>query len=123
MTNKGQSLVVFVLLMPIIFILITIVWELGNLSIIQSKYENEIKDVITYGLNHQDDPNINQKLNELLDSNLDGIKTVTNEENIIKINVKKEYNSIYKILFKGKFNIDITYVGYKENEKVIIKKE
>ena len=123
MTNKGQSLVVFVLLLPIIFILITIVWELGNLSIIQSKYENEIKDIITYGLKHQDDPNINQKLNELLDSNLDGTKVVTNENNTIKINVKNEYNSIYKAIFKEKFNIDITYTGYIENEKIIIKKE
>ena len=123
MTNKGQSLVVFVILLPVLFILITLVWEIGNLSLTQSKYESEIKDTITYGLKHKEDPEINQKMKDLLDSNIEGEKTITKNENVIKINVKNEYKTIYKPILKEKLDIDITYVGYIENEKIIIKKE
>ncbi len=122
MTNKGQSLVIFVILLPIIFILITLVWELGNLSVAQSKYESEIKDAIKYGLSHQEDPELNQKIKELLDSNIDGEKNIVIREGVIKINVKSEYKTVYRALFKDKFDIDITYTGHTENEKVIIKK-
>ena len=123
MTNKGQSLVIFVLLMPIIFILITLTWELGNLSFTQAKYESEIKNIIKYGINNLEDPDIKSKLNNLLEANLDGEKTLSIENNTIRINVKAEYKTIYRMIFKDRFDLDITYFGYKENEKVIIKKE
>ncbi|MBR3198609.1 MAG: hypothetical protein IKG27_01185 [Bacilli bacterium] len=123
MTNKGQSLVIFVILLPIIFILITLVWELGNLSVVQSKYENETKEAIIYGLTHKDDPEINQKIKELLDSNIEGEKTITFIGETLKINVKNEYKTVYRMIFKDKFDINVTYVGHLENENVIIKKE
>ena len=50
MDNKGQSLVIFVLLLPIIFIILSIIWELGNMQLQISQYENAIKDNIKYGL-------------------------------------------------------------------------
>jgi len=122
MTNKGQSLVIFVLLIPIIFILITLIWELGNLSLVQSKYESEIKEAIAYGLRHENE-NLKEKVTELLDSNIEGEKDIEVSDGKIKIHVKKQYNTIYRAIFKNKFDIDITYTGYKENEKIIIIKE
>ncbi len=122
MTNKGQSLVIFVLLIPIIFILITLVWELGNLSFVESKYESEIKEAIAYGLRHENE-NLKEKVTELLDSNIEGEKDIEVSDGKIKIHVKKQYNTIYRAIFKNKFDIDITYTGYKENEKIIIIKE
>lgn len=123
MNSKGQSLVAFVLLIPIIFILITLVWEIGNISLLQSKYENEIKEVITYYLKHEEDENILEKTKELLDSNLEGEKEIEITENIIKVHVKKEYNAIYQAILKSKYSIDITYSGYKENDKIIINRK
>ncbi len=123
MTNKGQSLVVFVLLLPVIFILITLVWELGNLSYTQSKYESEIKNTIKYGLKHLDDPEIELKLKNLLDSNIEGEKTINITNDEIKINVKNEYKTIYRAFFKNKLDIDITFTGSIINGQIIIKKE
>lgn len=123
MTNKGQSLVIFVLLFPIIFLLITLVWELGNISLIENKLNSEIKHAINYYFAHENEEDNIEKTKELLEKNIDAQQDVQVAEETIKIHINKQYNAIYKAILKDKFNIDITYIGYKENEKIIIKKE
>ena len=118
MNSKGQSLVIFVILIPIFFVLVTGLWEIGNLSLTINKYENEIKDVIKYCLKN-DEKDIN-KINILLNSNLNGKKDIEINDNVIKIHVIDEYKGLYKPILK---NIDLTFIGYKENDKIIIEKE
>lgn len=122
MGNKGQSLVVFVLLLPIIFILFTIIWEFGNLSFQISYYKNEVKSTIRYGLNHLSDDNLEEKLNTLIANNIKEESKIEIKNNTIKINIKTKYENIYSKLLHIS-DIDITYVGYKENNKLIIKEE
>ncbi len=122
MGNKGQSLVVFVLLLPIIFILFTMIWELGNLSFQVSYYKNEVKSTIRYGFDHLDDDNLEEKLNTLITKNIKGESKVEKKNNFIRINVKTKYENIYSKLLHIS-DIDITYIGYKENNKLIIKEE
>ncbi len=122
MDNKGQSLVIFVLLLPIIFIILSIIWELGNMQLQISQYENAIKDNIKYGLNHQNLENLKEKLDNLMSKNTDGNYQIEIKNEIIKINLKTNYQSIYSEILHFS-NIDITYIGYKENNKIIIKKE
>ncbi|MDD6323087.1 MAG: hypothetical protein PUA73_00520 [Bacilli bacterium] len=122
MDNKGQSLVIFVLLLPIIFIILSIIWELGNMQLQISQYENAIKDTIKYGLNHQNLENLKEKLDNLMSKNTDGNYQIETKNEIIKINLKTNYQSIYSEILHFS-NIDITYIGYKENNKIIIKKE
>ncbi len=122
MGNKGQSLVVFVLLLPVIFILFTIIWEFGNLSFQISYYKNEVKSTIRYGLNHLSDDNLEEKLNTLIVNNIKGKSKIEIKNNTIKINIKTKYENIYSKLLHIS-DIDITYVGYKENNKLIIKEE
>lgn len=121
MNNKGQSLITFVLFLPAIILLFTLIWEVGNLSLTTNKYEKEIKSAINYGLNNLNQPNINEKINNLLKANIEGNIKVEINNGIIKINVKQKYNALYN--FNNHFDIDITYIGYKENNKIIIKKE
>ena len=120
MNNKGQSLVIFILLLPVIFILITGLWEIGNLSITQNRYKREIQDTIKYGLNHIEEENIEEKLLNLLNTNLEGTKDVRIENEEIEITVEYQYNSIYKAILKNKQTIKLNYIGYKENEKIVI---
>lgn len=122
MDNKGQSLVIFVLLLPIIFIILSIIWELGNMQLQISQYESTIKDTIKYGLNHQNLENLKEKLDNLMSKNTDGNYQIEIKNEIIKINLKTNYQSIYSEILHFS-NIDITYIGYKENNKIIIKKE
>lgn len=115
MDKKGQSLTVLVLLLPFIFLLILVVGEIGNLMIVQNRYEREVKKTIKYGIKNIEKEDIQNKLNELLNSNIEGEKTIKIENNIIEIKVHKPYK-----IFKINYDIDIDMIGYKENEKIKI---
>lgn len=122
MENKGQALVIFVLILPILFLLFALIWEVGNLGITTNKYETEIKDTIKYGLNNLDKEKLEENLKTLLSKNIKGNINVNIKEEVITINVKEDYHGLYSNLFKEKYKIDITYIGYKENNKIIIKR-
>ena len=121
MGNKGQTLVIFILILPILFILFALIWEIGNLSITLNKYETEIKDTIEYGLKHLDNENLEIILTDLLKENIKGDITVEINNQVIKVTVKEKYDALFN--FNHKFDIDLTYNGYIENEKIIIQKE
>ena len=120
MNNKGQSLVIFVLILPILLLLFALIFELGNYGLTINKYEKEIKEVIKYGLNNIESIN-EEKLTNLLKQNINGEINVEISNKVIKVNVKEKYDNLFN--FNNKFDIDITYIGYIENNKQIIKKE
>lgn len=111
LNNKGQSLVVFVILLPILLLFMAFIFELGNITYLKNKYENEIKSTIEYGLKHQEDENLESKLNRLLDENLEGNKEINITESSIEIHITHNPNGIYSEIFKQKFEIDLTYIG------------
>lgn len=120
MNNKGQSLVVFVITLPIILFISTMIWEIGNLQITKDKYESSIKDAIKYGIKHDTDPAIKEKIEELLKQNI-GTGEVSIEEGKIHVKIDENYKYMYKKYKQIK--IKISMVGYKENDKIIVKKE
>ncbi len=123
MDSKGQTLVIFVLILPILLLLFALIWEVGNLGLTTNKYETEIKDTIEYGLNHLDNENLEEVLTNLLKANLDGDISVEINNQVIKVNVKQKYDALFNNLLNNRFDIDLTYNGYIENEKLIIQKE
>ena len=106
MNSRGQSLVVFILILPVLFILISFTYKLSEATVYKIKCENEIKDVIKYGLNHIEEENLNEKLKTLLDLNIDGDKEIIIENGVITVSVKNKSN--------------LTFTGHKENDKIII---
>ena len=88
MKNKGQTLVIFILILPILLLLLALIFEIGALHITKIKYENAIKDAIEYGLTHQEE-NMPQKLESLLKANIKGNINIE-INNYIKINVKQK---------------------------------
>ena len=123
MDSKGQTLVIFVLILPILLLLFALIWEVGNLGLTINKYETEIKDTIEYGLNHLDDENLEDILTNLWKANLEGDINVEINNQVIKVNVKQNYDALFNNLLNNRFDIDLTYNGYIENEKLIIQKE
>ena len=123
MDSKGQTLIIFVLILPILLLLFALIWEVGNLGFTINKYETEIEDTIKYGLNHLDDENLEEVLTNLLKANLDGKISVEINNQTIQVNVKQKYNAMFNNLLNHKFDIDLTYNGYIENKKLIIQKE
>lgn len=123
MDSKGQTLVIFVLILPILLLLFALIWEVGNLGLTINKYETEIKDTIEYGLNHLDDENLEDILTNLLKANLEGDINVEINNQVIKVNVKQKYDALFNNLLNNRFDIDLNYNGYIENNKFIIQKE
>ena len=123
MDSKGQTLVIFVLILPILLLLFALIWEVGNLGLTINKYETEIKDTIEYGLNHLDDENLENILTNLLKANLEGDINVEINNQVIKVNVKQKYDALFNNLLNNRFDIDLNYNGYIENNKFIIQKE
>ena len=121
--NKGQSIVVFVLIMPIIFLLIGILWEIGNQYVLESEYESEIKNAITYGLKTNNKEDLENKLKIMLDKNLEGTKEISISDDKIKIHVSKKSNSIFKKILKKDFEINLTYIGEIQEGKINLVKE
>ena len=114
MDNKGQSLVVFVLIMPAILLIIMVISDLGNLSVTQNKYEREIKSAIKYGLKHKDEENLNGKILSLLNYNIKEDKEVTINDSI-EIRVLKK-NKVVGL----NFDREMDYIGYIQDGKIII---
>ena len=115
MNNKGQSLVAFVLLLPVFLLFVIALIDLGNIQITKYKYQNEVKDTVRYGINHFEDENLEAKLTKLLDENLDGEKSILIGEDNIKINVKKEIKTTIK---NKTYDINITYIGNKQTQEI-----
>lgn len=126
MNNKGQTLVIFVLIIPIILIVFSIVIDLGFLSIQKRHLSNSIKDGIKYGLRNIDNTNIKNEIEELLYQNIDkdDIKKIVIDikDNYIKIDVLARTNSLFGFINLIQNDIYIPYVGHDINDKVVITK-
>ena len=120
MNRNGQTLVLFVLLLPLLFIFAISILEIGLLLVDKNKVDNEVKYAIKYGLNNENIDAI--KIREILNNNLGNdieveIKLATSDIHII---VKKEHNFLF--LKKG-YKIDSRYRGYKSDNGINIEKE
>lgn len=121
MNNKGQTLVIFVLILPLIILTTYVLLTKGNMYYQKRLLENNIKSALNYGLDHTDDENIEIKVKELIKKNIEAEIIVTIENNFLIIKGIIEIPELQeKIGFK---NLEITYKGYKENNKNILIKE
>lgn len=126
MNNKGQVLVCFVIIIPILFMLVALVVNLGIFSIEKRKLSNVVQDTIKYGLNHIDDNNIQGTLTDLIIKNdpklnKDNIKIII-DNNEIAITVLKDYHGLFKYLVNNQ-KLNISYKGHIIDSKIIITKE
>lgn len=118
--NHGQTLVAFVLLIPLISMLLLMVIDYGLMSYETRTLSNTIKETIEYGLNNIDKDNIKDKMQELIIKNID-------EDTILRLDIKIENGNItidietkYKSIFFNK--IKLSYQGYMIDGKIHISK-
>lgn len=129
MNNRGQTLVMFILMLPLLLIILCLVVDIGMLSLEKKRLENTLKDAIYYELNNQEtDSNIiKNRLTNTLSKNINNIKikkVEITDNKIITVSISKEYKGIFtKILKSDLFDITLTYKGYMNGEKATIKKE
>lgn len=102
--NKGQSLVMFVLIIPIFLLILTLVYDVGNAIYEKDRLSNTNYLTIEYGLNNIDTVTEND-LKNLIEQNISNLKYiyVTIEENQIEIKMEKDAKSIIGKMFN--FNL------------------
>ena len=102
--NKGQSLVMFVLVIPIFLLILTLVYDVGNAIYKKDRLSNTNYLTIEYGLNNIDTVTEND-LKNLIEQNTSNLKYiyVTIEENQIEIKMEKDAKSIIGKMFN--FNL------------------
>lgn len=121
MNNKGQSLVLFILIIPILLGIMTLVIDAGKTVYTKNKINNTIEMILEYGL---EDNYTKEEIEKLINYNLEPTNYSVNIENeIINIKVNTYIEGIISniINIKG-FKIISEYNGYIENDKKIIEK-
>ena len=121
MNNKGQVLVVFVILLPLVLLFITFIIDLGRLYTEKRNIENNIESSINYGLNNESKENLEEIITSMLNDNIEDVDSldVKNLSDRITVSLKKTYPSLFKITkIKDSYTIESTYTGYKQTKRI-----
>ena len=123
LNNKGQSLVMFVLIIPILLLIMILVIDIGNAIMNKQEMDNVNYMAIQYGLDHLKETDLENKLINtiMLNSNKLNEISVNVENNKIIITTKKKIKGL--IVKKLEiYNLESSYTGYIKNEKKIIER-
>ncbi len=122
MNNRGQSLVLFVLVIPIILLILVMVVDIGKMVLKKTEMDNINKLAISYGLDKIDsDPY--KIINDIISKNNSDINIKKIDIKDEKIEVKLE-EEVKFILFKNSnlVKINSNYIGYIDNNKKVIER-
>ena len=113
-----------ILIIPILFGIMVLVIDMGNVIYYKQDMDNVDKIVIEYGLDNMDDVNVLSDMKELAkENNKDlSIEIIFND---MEFYVSSSYyvNGIFSNIFKYKgFLVNSKYMGYKDGDKNIIKR-
>lgn len=99
MNNKGQTLVLFVLLLPILIIILSMIINYGMLSLEKKKIDESLNDIVSYGIENKDKEELEKDLNRLIVLNIEDIysKEIKITENEIEIYIEKELNGLFNV--------------------------
>lgn len=125
LNNKGQSLILFVLVLPIFLLIFVLVIDIGKVINLKQELDNINKIVLDYGLDNLDDDNINNELIYLIELNNDEIDEIDIdiENNKIYIKLSENIDGIFsQFVDISIFNVNSSYMGYKDNNEKRIEK-
>lgn len=125
MNNKGQSLAIFIIFVPVFIMIGVLVIDVYNAKLESRKLDDINKMVIKYGLDHIEEDPYNDMVNLIYKNDeIDDYKIEINtEEQTIKIVIKKTTNGFFgRIIGKEIFTEESNYYGYIKNDKKIIEK-
>lgn len=117
MNNRGQSLITFVLILPILVLFIAFSID-SALSIMEkSKLNGVIYDNLKVSL--EKDIRDSDKISNMIKKNIDtNVLVIINEDNI-KINAKSKIKNIFGNLFKlPYYSLEVSYCGSYIDKKI-----
>lgn len=124
MNNKGQSLILFVLLIPVIFLILMMIYDIGSMVLLKNELNDINYMVMDYGVRHMEDENIVDTLHDLVIKNKhDANVTIQIDDNKLYVDINDNINNRLSLFNKmNTFLVKSSYVGYMEDDKKIIKK-
>lgn len=120
LNNKGQTLVMFIVIIPILISIMVLVIDLGSAFTKKQELNNVNKLVIEYGLDNLDQENLESDLTSYITMNAKDLSNVkvTVESNTINVTTKAYIDGIIsKALNIDGFEIVSTYQGYLSGEE------
>ena len=125
LNNKGQTLILFVLMIPVLLFVMILVIDMGNLMVEKQKLNNINYIMIDYGLSNLTKEDLEEYIYNYLklnDEKIDKIK-VTKTDNDITINLgKKESSMLGHILNLKEVEIISSYKGSIIDDKKVIER-
>lgn len=120
LNNKGQSLFLFVIFIPVFMLLGAFVVDIGLAKITSNNLDDVSKLVLDYGLKNIDN-NPYDSMIDLINKNDDKIDKydikLDKLNKIINLKVEKNSSSFFgNIIGKDKYKISINYIGYINTE-------
>lgn len=119
MNKKGQVLVAFVILIPLLLLLISVVINIGYLNYEKVKIEDTLEVLLEDALRKNKTEN---EMKEIINDNIKASINLNYNGKEVKVNVKKKINTVFSLLKKD-YDLDLSYIAYIENDKYIFKKE
>ena len=125
LNNKGQSLVMFVMILPILLMIIMMVIDIGKMVQRREELDSINYILVDYGLDNIEINSLEDKLREILDKNDKSI-------DIVKINIDKESLEV-EVILRDKvdllilkdnklFRVKSDYIGRVVDNKKIIER-
>ena len=121
LNHRGQTLVLFVLLLPVLLLVLGFLIEIGNLHMEKRKVDYAITDALEYGIEHRDSSLLENDIHKLLILNLKTIEKseIVITEDRITISVTKKVDSIFPFLFQEKNSTFTIQKSISEDHKII----
>ena len=123
MDNKGQSLIFFVLVLPIIILFFVLLIDITSYELDHNHIKNTISDNLKVIVNN-DEKDID-KITNVIKDNIDNsnVEVIINEENNnIEINVTYKHKSFSKKLISNEPTVNYHYCGNYETKEIKNKK-
>ena len=121
LNNKGQTLVLFVMLLPIMLLVMVLVFDIGKSIVEKQKLDNISFMIVSYGIEHSKDDNIEGTLKELVTLNY---KDATDVEILVKddhvsVSLSGKVKGVFgNLVGKSFFEVRSYYIGNINDKKI-----
>lgn len=121
LNNRGQTLVLFVMLLPIMLLVMVLVFDIGKSIVEKQKLDNISFMIVSYGIEHSKDDNIEGTLKELVTLNY---KDATDVEILVKddyvsISLSGKVKGVFgNLVGKSFFEVKSYYIGNINDKKI-----
>ena len=123
LNHKGQTLVSFALILPLLVMLFALVIDTGYTYLEEKELKDSVLLGLKYGMKHyEEDPK--EEIRNIISENVDGLSllNIYTEGNQIKIQAKKPKKRIF-FNFNTRAELSVIYTAYQDTDTWKIVKE